>query len=319
MCGIVAIDRLTEITRNMIPTLALEIERRGIDSWGLTNGQEIYRRLGPISEGLLGVLKSGKIDNWEKLLMHTRAASTGTVDLQNCHPLVGVGNDRTIIGIHNGVISNHAEMNQLMGRNITCDSMHLFQNLAEDQNWEDLQGWGVAVWTDSKEDHQIINFVKLSSNADVVAMQLESGENVVCSWGDSIKRAARWAESSVKTEFKLKSEILYQMWNGEIVEVGPKAFHKYVPYQRVWPGFTIRVENSKIPELCVYCGRNTVDADKALVCQTCFTELLEVDDTWVMPETRWNSKTLARLGVPNIEVGSIGQIISNIKGTFSGT
>lgn len=318
MCGIVAIDKLTDLTRNMIPYLALEIERRGIDSWGLTDGQEIYRRLGPISEGLMGVLKSGKIDNWQKLLMHTRAASTGMVDLQNCHPLVGNGNDRTIIGIHNGVISNHNEMNQLLGRNMTCDSMHLFQNLAEDINWEELNGWGVALWTDSKEDHAFINLARLGSHSDICVIQLESGEIIACSWEESIRKTVRWVDGKIKHEFKIKPEMLYQICNGDIVEIRPMVTRRYTfvshPHRNTLP---IIKSDKDTPELCVYCGRNTINSDKALVCQTCFVELLEVDNTWVMPNTRWNSKTLSRLNnnTPNLDV--VKRTITNIVEAIS--
>lgn len=321
MCGIVAIDKLTELTRDMIPALALEIERRGMDSWGLTDGKQIYRKLGPISEGLLAVLKAGTIDNWQKLLMHTRAASTGTIDLINCHPLLHEHNGRTVCGIHNGVISNHEEQNRILGRNLTCDSMHLFQNLVEGSNWEDLRGWGVALWTDSIEDHETINFAKLTSNADITVMQLESGEIIACSWGDSIRRAVRWAGGKIKSDFRLKPEVHYQMLNGEVVEVGPMIFNKYpivshTHYSMAAAGTVLNL-NQADREMCVYCGRNAVDSDKTLVCQGCFVELIEgVDDTWVMPDTQWNARTLERLGKPNLDIiSAVKKTIGAVCGT----
>src|SRR5580698_6744639 len=100
MCGIFGFSRTDEVTRRMTGILADRMESRGHDSWGVTDGDFIYKETGRITEG------------WQELDLegptyHTRAASCGAVSERNAHPFDFTGsNGLRVVGVHNGHISN---------------------------------------------------------------------------------------------------------------------------------------------------------------------------------------------------------------------
>jgi hypothetical protein len=119
--------------------LCVEMDYRGGHSWGhLTfdrmNHPNVRRGLGFISEST----KAQKLARHQCLMGHTRYATHGEHTVANAHPF-DIGN---IIGAHNGVISNHFELNKKYERDFAVDSMHIFANLDGGEPLSDLQGYG---------------------------------------------------------------------------------------------------------------------------------------------------------------------------------
>jgi hypothetical protein len=204
MCGIAGFSRLTPRTRFMANILAWEIDQRGRDSWGATDGKECVRFLGEVWEGWNG--GDAIPAHWEKLILHTRAASNRqTVTAELTHPYeFATPTGHNLIGVHNGVLSNHKELNEKHSRTFEIDSMHLFANLAEGVDMQEVYGWGAVVWSDFNmiANKPVIHFTKFNMT-DFYVYQLESGEVVFCSYDEAIKKAALMAGTAVKTKYTL--------------------------------------------------------------------------------------------------------------------
>lgn len=206
MCGIAGFSRLNERTRYMAGLLAWEIDSRGRDSFGLTDGFEVVRKLGRVFDSWNG----GKVipEHWTRLILHTRAASNKeTVTAELTHPYEFVKeNGVKLIGVHNGFISNYKELDEKYPeRKCPVDSMHIFQHLAEEKDTSEISGWGAVVWTDrmpGEGDRNLINLTRFNMT-DLYIMRLESGEIVFCSKEDPIELAARMAGTKVEKKYNI--------------------------------------------------------------------------------------------------------------------
>ena len=215
MCGIAGFSHTTDITRRMAPHLLWDIESRGKDSWGATDGLDIVRVLGPVTNTYVD--NRDIIEGWERTIFHTRGASTGEVTVENQHPFYFVegeentpGWKRSIMGIHNGIVNNHSELNRKYSRNFSVDSMHIFKHLVERRSVTELTGWGNLAWYEftPKTPEGILHLCRFNADALHIA-KLDSGELVFCSFAESITRAARMAGTSVKKFFHTDQEYVY--------------------------------------------------------------------------------------------------------------
>ena len=206
---------MTDVTRRMLPHLLWEIESRGRDSWGATNGFEVIKNVGPVINTFNNHRE--EIFSWDRAIFHTRGASTGPVNTDNQHPFTFSNAPegspewkRTVVGIHNGVIANHEELNKKYSREFTCDSMHIYKHLAEGREMREICGWGNLAWYDFLPEHLEGNLRLLRFNADNLELaRLTTGELVFCSTQAPIVRAALIAGSSVQTFYNIQPETIY--------------------------------------------------------------------------------------------------------------
>jgi len=218
MCGIFGFSRITDVTRAMAPFLAWEMEARGKDSWGASNGTEFIRRIGPITFSWAEEWKNWM--GWDRGIFHTRAASTGAVTLQNQHPFVVTKYaadateedpkiEKTIVGIHNGVVVNHAELNTKHGRNFECDSPHIFMAIAGFSETEEIRGYGNLAWYEIKPGLRPQLHILKFNGDNLNVFRLGTGEIVFCSTIEPVIHAARMAGTEAKTAFNIESETEY--------------------------------------------------------------------------------------------------------------
>lgn len=212
MCGIAGFSHLTSVTQRMIPHLLWDIESRGNDSWGATDGTHTIKVIGPVTSSYLE--HEDEILGWDRAIFHTRAASTGSVSIPNQHPYrfehaTPEGN-RVVVGIHNGIISNHLTLNHKYHRNFDVDSMHIFANIAEGKPTGELFGYGNLAWYEftPAEPDGVLHILRFNNDALHVA-KLTTGEIVFCSTENPIHRAARMAGSRVKHFYDITNEWIY--------------------------------------------------------------------------------------------------------------
>lgn len=280
MCGIFCLTPQNSRTINMAPFLAWEMEDRGKDSWGVTNGIEIHKELGPITDNFK------LFSHWNNVLYHTRQASIGTVVLENSHPFIATGDKGRVIGVHNGIISNHEELNKNNHRSCNVDSQHIFMHLAEGKELKELRAWGVAVWFINNQEE--IHFLKFTEAADWYVGELTNypGEFVMCSTRLPIERAAKMSGLGNVGYYKIKIGYEYIIKNGKILE-GQEIYksHPLANYINTFSHINVGVHNNSW-EPCVECHHQYVDVTMNLVCPNCFTVLTEVSGT--IPPTIWS-------------------------------
>jgi hypothetical protein len=217
MCGILGSPNLTPSVRRMLPFLGVAMESRGRDSWGCASSEgEIYKFSGIFTDNWAQVRE--RVEEWTGGIFHTRGASPSLNDkiaAANAHPFSYPRADGSmVVGIHNGMISNHKELDTKYERSFPVDSQHLWAHRAAGLPWEDVVGWGnLAWWEVPTEEHQphhpVLNLCRFNTNALEVAI-LEQGEYVFCSTQEPLRMAARLFGNPVKGWMKL--EEYYHYW-----------------------------------------------------------------------------------------------------------
>lgn len=195
MCGLFGFSKLNEKTRDMARFLAYAMVYRGDDSWGATNGEEVIKKLGPITNSFYIPR------DWHEGIFHTRGASIGAVTERNAHPFVVEHEGRRVIGIHNGGVSNYDQLNKQYKRNCQVDSEHIFHHLAERRPLWELQGRGTIVWYDIYQSRQTMHLARWNYG-DLAAAELEGDNGVVfCSTRDPIHTAAAMAGLKIHNDY----------------------------------------------------------------------------------------------------------------------
>lgn len=119
------------------------MQTRGRQSWGWTDGnKQIVKSTGPIMDEW-----NHTLTGWKTVGLHTRQATTGGITSDNSHPWQ-IG---SILGMHNGMVYNHAELNKKYDRKFAVDSMHILANIDEGKPLSEIESYGAIVyWQNGK-------------------------------------------------------------------------------------------------------------------------------------------------------------------------
>lgn len=282
MCGIFAFSHSTALTRLMTPTLAICMEQRGNQSWGVTDGDFIHKQKGAITDTFVDCDLDGPV-------YHTRMASVGAVSDRNAHPFHFEA-DNIITGVHNGHISNYWALKQKYNRqDAEVDSEHIFMNLAEKKPVADLAGSGAIVWYEQPADKSVARrryFSRFNTEAFHFA-KMKSGEVVFASTVDSIRVAAQLAGGQIEHFYKTEEKMRY--W---LEEKAPGDFALYHDLKLPWAEAPVTytlpaVTHGSHRNNSSFGGIRTIAADECpsrsgcngkvteeeLICKFCLTEL----------------------------------------------
>lgn len=155
MCGIFgwAVDA-NEVkrpkTRGKLTSIAAILsvlnDGRGGQAWGWYAPIEDRLRKGL---GKLAEHRASRLAAHSTLLAHTRLATHGAATDLNCAHPFKIG---SLVGAHNGVLSNHDELNKAHDRRFAVDSQHIFAHLAESKPLVELRGYGAIEYASPGED-----------------------------------------------------------------------------------------------------------------------------------------------------------------------
>lgn len=201
MCGILGVSTLNRNTRPIIPFLAWEMQRRGDDSWGASDGNEVIREMGAIRKSFY--IPTNWVGN--PVIVHTRRASQGKVNLKNAHPL----HIKNIIGIHNGTLINHTELNRIHQRNYDVDTAHIFHHLADELPLGDIGGTAAIAWFDQNTPG-FLYLCRISTPALVVA-KLTTGELIFASEKTPIEEAVAMGNRNIAGFIKIEPNLVYKI------------------------------------------------------------------------------------------------------------
>jgi len=164
--------------------LAVSMDNRGGDAWGIALDGQVYRGLGEMCEGF----DLFEIPRARTIMGHCRFATHGTKDIPNTHPFE-MGH---IVGSHNGVIHNHESLNTRYCRRYAVDSQHIFAAIAEGRDISDLEGYGTLEWYEKTAPHRI--HIGYFNHADCHVWVLSGLGYAWASTGDALVSAAGAAQ-----------------------------------------------------------------------------------------------------------------------------
>lgn len=242
MCGIFTFSHSTQLTRLMTPTLAICMEQRGDHSWGVTDGDFLYKTKGSIIDTFVDCDLDGP-------LYHTRMASVGAISDRNAHPFHF--EDKNIItGVHNGHISNYDALKTKYGRkDAEVDSEHIFLNLAEGKPVADLTGSGAIVWYEQPADKSVPMrkyFSRFNTEAFHFA-KMRSGEIVFASTKDSIQIASQLAGGQIQHFFDTTAKKRY--WIEQDPELAPGQMGLYSDILLPWAESPVYTQVTHTPSV----------------------------------------------------------------------
>lgn len=271
MCGLFGFSNTTRFTQLMTPTLAIAMEQRGGDSWGVTDGTFIWKDAHSICDTFVDCELDGPS-------YHTRARSTGVVSERNAHPFQFNGPKNVVIGMHNGHISNYLDIARKYERTgLEVDSEQIFANIAEGKPVADLQGYGAVVWYEhpvGEPDKNRRYFSRWNSEALHFA-SLETGEIVYASTKESIKCAAVLAGATIKTFYETEAKKRYHF---KEVETGVYKLFKDLtlpwgeaPISLPWQGRSTAGAEWDCP--MTHCVNGKLSSKDDLICKACFDRI----------------------------------------------
>lgn len=161
----------------MAASLGILNEERGRESWGAYVYDGSTPSVRRLALGASEVTGHAELGSRRLVFGHTRQSTHGKVDVANCHPFKA----GKILLAHNGVISNHEELNKDHKRDCTCDSMHLAHHLNEGKDFKEIRGYGSIEWVEDDKPG-VVYLCRMRSGSLSVAMLYHKGVQVGSAW-----------------------------------------------------------------------------------------------------------------------------------------
>lgn len=208
----------------MMAILQAGNDGRGGDSWGYMyakiNGQfEVVRGLGDIIK-----VPSKELARHNTLMIHTRKATTGGISIANAHPF-DVGD---IVGAHNGMVSNHTELNRENHRTCEVDSMHIFHHINEGKTLGDIEGYGAIEYINKKNPNKVFLCKLRSGQLSVYGLgsDRKEGAGIIWSSDDTHIEKAVAAAGLKAFSYKIEEGVLYFVEDGRLFKSNQKLAFK---------------------------------------------------------------------------------------------
>lgn len=216
MCGIFGwhLPMLAPARRGILAaTLARLNDERGGHSWGMAAPTGMGA---PITDRGLGHVEreAYRLADYTVVYGHTRFATHGERTTDNAHPFT-IG---SITGAHNGVLSNHGDLNTRYKRTYAVDSQHLFAHLNEGRRFHDVVGYGAIEWIDARQPDRI--FLSRMRDGDLSVVGVGTGVDDVAGviWssdGEHLREAIDTA--GLRTfEYEIKAGAVYHARDGHL-------------------------------------------------------------------------------------------------------
>jgi len=235
MCGLYGwnITRTTPALTVANAVLAQAMAGRGTDSWGILSDGKVRRGL----ESVTYAPETLKLPAHTNVAVHTRYGTTGKINVKNAHPFT-IG---AVIGMHNGIVYNHASLNLEYDRRMAVDSMHIFAHIAEERDLAEIEAYGAIVYTYA-DDPGTLFLGRFNGGELSVAHVSDKQGPIGIMWASTrhaLKGACKLAGLKAKY-YDIQQGRLYRVSDGRIYDIKvplpisakPKSYAK--PYSNVY-------------------------------------------------------------------------------------
>lgn len=286
MCGIAGYIAKGEVDLRLdmaLLVLAQEMDKRGGHSWGWTNWVDV-------DKGMYAAATSLRTQHFGHAMaaVHTRYATTGEKIADNSHPFTITREQTTpLIGMHNGIVYNHTELNRDYARKCAVDSMHIFEHIADGIDLNTIEAYGAIMYF---QDGKLYGG---RFNGGELAVALTEQGVIYASTRSAVERALELSGIVLTHFYEVEEGHLYHFTCESIYEAGnipiKESFSKqrwndatYYDWSKVdWEYELLAAEardvkGTTIVEYCDFCGteRATLSHQEegSQVCEDCALE-----------------------------------------------
>ncbi len=199
--------------------LCSNMDRRGGDSWGfyVPAYDKLRHGLGQMSRSISGI----DLAEHDSVMAHTRKATTGRVSVRNAHPF----RFDTLVGAHNGMVSNHLELNWLYSRECSVDSQHIFLHLQDRHPLHEVEAYGTIEYVHlGKPDR--LNLCAFDGG-ELAAYRIKRAGVIWASTHNAVLQALSLAGLKGRA-YRIEDGRLYQCVGGRLVATG--TYLPFAPY-----------------------------------------------------------------------------------------
>lgn len=213
--------------RALMAELAGGMDQRGGQSWGVWTPNLVLRGMGKAKP------HTHRYDGVFSGFGHSRWATHGANTIENTHPFI---KDGTALS-HNGVISNHRDLNSRYSRGHTVDSQHLLSHLLEAKPFTEIEAYGAICWTMPSEPGSIY-MGTLATHGDLFIAQTDFGV-VWASTEACVRAALKAAQMALKIKYVIQPGEAYFAKDGTLFVDGdfPSILVTTPSYQRHWSSY----------------------------------------------------------------------------------
>lgn len=210
MCGIAGyscfegkVDKRLDVA---LVLLGMHMQDRGRQAWGWTDGTQIVKATGSFQSRW-----NASFYGFPKAAIHTRYGTTGANTEENAHPWKIGG----LIGMHNGVVHNHDELNKKYDRKCTVDSQHIFHHIAEGLDLNEIRAYGAIAFFKDGDLH-----IGRFNGGDLMVVRTNVGW-FYASTRTALEEALRFSglEKENPIYFRLKEERCYRLTDKKVLLV----------------------------------------------------------------------------------------------------
>jgi asparagine synthetase B (glutamine-hydrolysing) len=308
MCGIAGFitDSATDIRHNIaIAILAKHMDDRGGHSWGTMADNHIFHALGAITRGFAVTPALP-----QRFALHTRYGTTGANVVANAHPFRIAGSERVVTGMHNGIISNHGDLNQRYHRACAVDSQHIFHAIADGKTLDDIEGYGAIVYETNgawyigrfNEGEMSVALtdcgVFFASTMDALREALSFAGVPVTRWLNVRNNSVYTITATgIKKAYKVKARGTTRRWNDrQPIDLTWARDDRWAKDEDYYADLTIRPTRSHTAkdecDLCSEVGE-LYDCEKQLVCAECYAAITDTLPAGYVDEMELNAYAYA--------------------------
>lgn len=211
--------------RKLAKALTWHMDKRGGQAWGVWSDGRLYKGINDANPHCKMWSRAATV------MGHTRYATHGDKNnLDHAHPF----KSGSIYLAHNGVLSNHAELNKKYDRKCEVDSQHLLLHLIEAKPFGEIEGYGVITFLDETAPGSV-KLARLREKGDLSVAKTKFG----CIWAstkDAVEEACEYANIDIETFYTVEPGVMHMAEEGAlfVAKEGPDLKVKEPEYHWDW-------------------------------------------------------------------------------------